>query len=205
MKKTEEKHIDEEAQLEKEKDQYVEEVLESSKGAFNLFNIGIVVHELAHYLGALIVEAKVSKIVLLSSHGGLVRHRHVTGMKSFIIALMPFLIGNLLAFVLLSDAIRAFTGNNAPYGLLALWLGASIALYSEPSRHDLTSAWHFAEEMWHKSSTAKKIFLLIIMPFIYLLLIAMEVKLKLFSGKVGGLVWILVSFVIARSYVAALG
>lgn len=188
-----------------EAEEHEEDTLESKRGVFNLFDVGIVVHELAHYLGALIVEAKVSKVVLLSNHGGVVVHRHVSGMKSFIIALMPFLIGNILAFILFGDAIRAFAGNNLVYGLFAAWLGASIALYAEPSRHDLRNAWRFAEEMWRRSSIAKKVFLLLVMPFVYFALLVMEVKLKLFSGRVGGVVWILISFVIARQYVAALG
>ncbi len=182
-----------------------EEVLEAKPGLFySIFNVGIIVHELAHYMAAVLVGSKVHKVVLLDSRGGLVVHEHVRAFESWVIALMPFLVCNLVTFFLFADVVRSFDSGNWLYFVFALWLGISTAIYSDPSPHDLKSAWKLADEMWSKSNVVEKIAFLFLLPFVYATLFVMELKQKTFSGPVGSLVWVGVVFIIAKSYVSIL-
>lgn len=183
-----------------------EEVLEAKPGLFySIFNLGIIVHELAHYLGAVLVGAKVYKVVLLDNRGGLVVHEHVRPFESWIIALMPFLVCNLVAFFLFADATRAFGSASWIYFTVTLWLGISTAIYSDPSPTDLRAAWKLTGDMWSKSNEVEKIAFLIILPFVYLTLMLMELKQQMFSGRIGCLLWTAIIAVLAKGYVSTLG
>ncbi len=195
----------EETKVENKEETHVHEALEAKPGIFwYVFQVGIVLHELAHYLGCLLVGAKVVKIVLLDKHGGLVAHNKVPPFESWIIALMPFLIGNLIAFFLFTDAIRAFNASNLIYFAIALWIGISTSLYAEPSDHDLKQAWQLANQIWSKSKAVEKVFIVALLPIVYLTLFVMELKKRVFPRPTGSLVWTVLSFLVAKAYVTGL-
>lgn len=103
---------------------------------------GLVMHELAHYVVALLAGARVVETVLWSPRGGHVLHTRVRGSSSVIIALAPLIIGNILAIIFLQDGFNVLRTPGIDFGatlwgLALVWLGFSFAVYSFPSRPDL--------------------------------------------------------------------
>ena len=103
---------------------------------------GLVMHELSHYLVAVLSGARVAEVVFWSPRGGHVMHTRVRGSSSVLIATAPLIINNLLALVLLQDGLNAlFTASAGAtewlWGAVAVWVGFSFAIYSFPSKPDL--------------------------------------------------------------------
>ncbi len=162
---------------------------------------GIVVHELAHYAGCLLTGTRVERVVLLDKRGGTVLpHRPAPPFESWFIALMPFFIGNLLAFFLFADAVRAFASANYAYLVVALWLGASIALFAHPSRQDLNIAWRNFGQMFTGPIT-HLLFVILLFPAVLLTLLLMEFKDRFLESRAGRLVWMVALFGLAQVYV----
>lgn len=171
-----------------------------------IFDVGVVVHELGHYLGALITESKVVHVTLLDKHGGgVVGHVISSPLKSFIISLMPFLLSNTLAFILLADAIRAYNSLNFPYFIFALWLGVSISLHANPSAPDLLNAAGHYGQAWKNASPLYKVLILLLSPFIIIALATMLIKHYIFERAITQWLWIAITIAIANAYVMALG
>ncbi len=170
-----------------------------------IFDVGVVVHELGHYFGALVTESKVVHVTLLDKHGGGVVHMIATPLKSFIIALMPFLLSNTLAFILLADAIRAYNSYNFPYFIFALWLGVSISLSAHPSAPDLLIAIRKYKQSWRNASLLYKVLILLLSPFIITALAAMLLKHYVFERPITRWLWIAITIAIANAYVVTLG
>jgi hypothetical protein len=121
---------------------------------------GIAVHEISHFLGALLTGTPVQEIQLISSTGGHVIHEKpkLPIIGQFIISFAPFIIGLALIY-LISIFIPITAGNkiNIPYlpwqltipqvtasiriiHIVIIYLGLSLLLTITPSRQDVTAS-----------------------------------------------------------------
>ncbi len=103
---------------------------------------GLILHELAHYLFAIISGSHVVEVVFWSPTGGHVLHTRVRGSSSVLISFAPLFVNNFMALIFLQDGFNVLRTagiglGESLWGLGLLWLGFSFAVYSFPSAPDL--------------------------------------------------------------------
>ncbi len=187
----------------------VEEREKSLAGHYFAY-IGTIVHELSHYIACLITGVHVTESRLLLPPNkqhivGYIIHRRAPPFEQWFIAIAPLFLCNLIAFFLFADATRALNSENYIYLTITLWLGASIAWRGRASGQDLRIAWKHAGNIWTKYPVTQRIFIILLTPIIYSTLIIGEIRERYFTNGLGGLIWIVSVFIIAKSYVAVTG
>ncbi len=136
---------------------------------------GLIMHELSHYLVAVLSGSRVAEVVFWSPRGGHVMHTRVRGSSSALIAIAPLLINNLLALWLLQDGFNALrtAGLGATewlWGAVAVWVGFSFAIYSFPSKPDLRiSRMALQRSFWGKleGGLLTRLAALLLYPFLF--------------------------------------
>jgi hypothetical protein len=123
---------------------------------------GVIVHEFGHYVFALLFGLKIYDVVFYKKRGkdgvlGYVQHeRPNSAFKSFFITAGPFILNNIIAFILFEQAVGSagfYEIGGLLYFLVLLWLGFSIAFHAIPSPPDSHISWY--EDYW---SGMKKMF-----------------------------------------------
>jgi len=109
-------------------------------------SIGVAIHELSHLLFCYLTGIKVFEIKLfqLKRTAGYVKHQEPRYfIQSFFITLGPFILGNIVSFLLFIFAVSSF-GNltnqisiwDIAIIIVAIWLAISIAIHCFPSPGD---------------------------------------------------------------------
>jgi hypothetical protein len=169
-----------------------------------LFFPGMILHELAHYIACIITGVKVQKVKLVGKEEAFVQHAAAGAWKMVAITVAPFLLNNLMAWILLSEAKEMFVSNFL-WALGLFWLGVSFLFYAFPSKADAGNALKaftnaFMSKIFSKRNLAIKLLYLILFPFLFIPLAFILGVMLLFEYAVAlRFVWIFL-FVIAAFY-----
>src|SRR5579872_5692940 len=112
---------------------------------------GIIVHEFAHQLFCRLFRVPVFEVCYfrLGNPAGYVLHeKPKEDWQQVLIAIGPFFVNSILGFLIAFPAAMAMNFHDvSPLNVLLIYLGASIAMHSFPSRGDAASIWkHFKEK-----------------------------------------------------------
>jgi hypothetical protein len=137
-----------------------------------LFFPGMILHELAHYIACKIVGVKVTKIKLVGFHEAFVQHAATGAWKMVAITIAPFVLNNLMAWILLTEAKEHFAPNLL-WALVLLWLGVSFLFYAFPSKADAGNALRaitktFMGKIFSKRNLAASLVYLVLFPFVFI-------------------------------------
>jgi len=100
---------------------------------------GIIFHEFSHYIACLLFGVRVKKVRWIGVHEAYVVHEQPTAWKALGITIAPFILGNGLAWLLLSAANRMLSSPN-PLALVYYWFSISLLFYAFPSEDDAANA-----------------------------------------------------------------
>jgi len=95
---------------------------------------GVILHELMHLVMCIFLGVKV-KGIKFGINESYVKHNDANALKIFLIALAPFMLGNLIAIYLISFSQNNF-GQELILFLVFNWLSISFIFYSIPSKPD---------------------------------------------------------------------
>jgi len=137
---------------------------------------GIIVHEFAHQLFCRLFHVPVFKVCYfrLGNPAGYVLHeKPKEDWQQVLIGIGPFFVNTILGLLIAFPAAAAFNfHDDSPLNAILIYLGASIAMHSFPSRGDAESIWKNLE-----GKTFKKILVSPLMLLIYI-------------GAFGSIVWL---------------
>ncbi len=123
----------------------------------SLFSLpGVVFHEFGHYLFCRLAGARVHKVVFFQfgNPAGYVVHTAPRRFREhFAIVAGPFLVNTVVSFMLYlavtsrwGKAASLEDAQSLALACAGLWLGASVALQSFPSKGDARSLWHVTNQ-----------------------------------------------------------
>jgi hypothetical protein len=133
---------------------------------------GMVLHEFSHVLACLFTGVKVHEVKWVGTSEAFVKHDKPGAFSGLVISLAPFVLGNLLGFWFLQQAIHSFSSDFA-WAVLFLWFGASMVLLSFPSLQDSQNTWQAVADSYHKKLSGKnsltaKFVWLVSAPFVFI-------------------------------------
>ena len=160
-----------------------------------LLFLGVIFHEISHLLACLAFGVKVFRVKLLGDEA-FVEHEKPNAWQSVVISLAPFLLGNIVSFLLAKTAF-ALVQNAVLAAVLFFWLSISLAYHSFPSGQDAKNAFESVFSFYAKKarqkekSVATKILWVATFPFVFAPL-SVATAVMLFMGKFGftRIIWI---------------
>lgn len=146
---------------------------------------GMVLHELAHVLACLFTGVKIHQVKWVGTSEAFVQHDKPGAFSGLVISLAPFVLGNLLGFWFLQQAIESVQSDFL-FGILFLWFGISMVFLSFPSREDAQNTWLVFSDSYHKKLSGKnsftaKFFWLVSAPFVFIPLLLLLAVFLLFN------------------------
>ncbi len=163
-----------------------------------IFFPGMIFHELSHLIACLLVGVKVKKVKFFGLSEAYVVHEKANALKSVIITLAPFILGNAIAFYFLSFSFRLLFFSDIS-GFFFLWLGLSFLYYCFPSDHDASNTFNAFKEFYSnnlvKGNLIVKLLLVISIPFVFFPLFIILGLLILFNfSRLIRLFWVVFIF-----------
>lgn len=151
-----------------------------------LFLPGMVVHEFSHVLGCLLTGVKIHSVKWVGADEAFVQHDRPRASAGLIISLAPFLVGNLLGFWFLQQAV-SLIGSETLLGALFLWFGVSIVLLSFPSKQDAENALSafldsYQKKIFGKNPLTARLAWLVSAPFVFVPLLLLLAVFLLFNS-----------------------
>jgi len=135
-----------------------------------LFFPGMIFHEFSHLIACYLVGVKVKKVKFFGLNEAYVIHENPDALKSIIITIAPFVLGNLIAFYFFTSSFNQLTSSN-PIGFIFLWLGFSLAHYSFPSSQDAKNTFNSFKDFYSfrliKGNMLSRLIVLISIPFVF--------------------------------------
>jgi ABC-type uncharacterized transport system permease subunit len=164
---------------------------------------GIIVHEFMHLIMCLFLGVKVNGIKF-GINESYVKHQDASTYKIVLIALAPFILGNILAILLIALSIIHFY-NEIIIFILINWINFAIIFYSIPSKQDLKNIKESlnskVKSLWN-SNLFDKFLLLPYLILIYLpITIIMALIYFLDKYEAVRLVFIILIYIAVLSYI----
>ncbi len=135
-----------------------------------IFFPGMIFHEFSHLIACVLFGVKVRKVKFLGFQEAYVVHEQPNALKSIIITLAPFILGNWVAFYFFSYAFELLFLSNF-IGFIFLWLALSLALYSFPSDEDAKNTFDSFQRFYSVNLVKRNLFikllLIISIPFVF--------------------------------------
>ncbi|MFH1663939.1 MAG: hypothetical protein ABH986_03975 [archaeon] len=166
-----------------------------------IFFPGMIFHEFSHLVACLLFGVKVMKVKFLGLNEAYVVHEQPNALKSIMITVAPFILGNLVALSFFSYAFTLLFFSNA-LGFVFLWLGLSVVYYCFPSDQDAKNTFNSFKDFYSKNLVKRNLFvkliLIVSIPFVFIPLFVLLGLMMLFNQSYKlRLLWILFVFVIA--------
>ena len=136
-----------------------------------LFFPGMIFHEFSHMIACYLTGVKVKKVKFFGLNEAYVIHENPDALRSIIITLAPFILGNWIAFYFFTSSFNQL-GNSNPLGFVLLWLGFSLAHYSFPSFQDAKNTFNSFKDFYTfrlvKGNLLLRLIVLISIPFVFI-------------------------------------
>jgi hypothetical protein len=166
-----------------------------------IFFPGMIFHEFSHLIACFLVGVKVKKVKFLGLNEAYVVHEQPNALKSIVITLAPFILGNFIAFYLFSFSFSLLFASDF-LGFFFLWLAFSLAHYSFPSNQDAKNTFNSFKNFYSvnlvKGNILLKLILLISIPFVFFpLFIILGLMLVFNYSYKLRLLWVLLVFLLA--------
>lgn len=173
-----------------------------------LFFPGMIFHEFSHMLACFLVGVKVKKVKFFGLNEAYVVHENPDALRSIIITLAPFILGNWIAFYFFTSSFDQLANSN-PLGFIFLWLGFSLAHYSFPSFQDAKNTFNSFKDFYAfrliKGNLLVRLIVLISIPFVFVpLFIILSVMLLFNYFYFLRLLWIAFIFLLSFNQSSAL-
>lgn len=150
-----------------------------------LFLPGMIVHEFSHVLGCLVTGVKIHSVKWVGADEAFVQHDKPRASAGLVISLAPFVIGNLLGFWFLQQAVSMLSSDFL-IGILFLWFGVSIVLLSFPSKQDAENTLaafmdSYRNKIFGKNPLTARLAWLITVPFVFIPLLLLLTVFLIFN------------------------
>ncbi len=136
-----------------------------------IFFPGMIFHEFSHMLACFLVGVKVRKVKFFGLNEAYVIHENPDAVKSIIITLAPFILGNWIALYFLSASFKQLAFLN-PVGFIFLWLGFSLVHYSFPSFQDTKNTFNSFKDFYSlrliKGNIIARTLVFVSLPFVFI-------------------------------------
>jgi len=166
-----------------------------------IFFPGMIFHEFSHLVACLLFGVKVKKVKFLGLNEAYVVHEQSNALKSIMITIAPFILGNLISFYFFSYSFSLLFFSNY-LGFVFLWLGLSLVYYSFPSNQDAKNTFNAFKDFYASNLVKRNIFikllLIVSIPFVFIPLFVILGLMVLFNYFYFlRLAWILTVFILA--------
>ncbi|MFH1545521.1 MAG: metalloprotease family protein [archaeon] len=169
----------------------------------------MVFHELSHLIACVILGVKVKQVKFFGVEEAYVVHEVPSAWKSIIITLAPFILGTVIA-LLLMDTGREFLTAFNPMGFLFYWFALGLLFYSFPSLHDAKNSFYsftsfYSRAIFKRGNIIARLFWLITFPFVFIpLIIVLGLMLSFNYSSFLRIAWVLllVIFSFQPSYIS---
>lgn len=160
---------------------------------------GVILHEFSHYLACVLVGVKVKETKFWGREEAFVCHDQPGAWQSVVITIAPFLLGNILAWGMLSMA-NELLDSLSLLSLVYFWLSVSLIYFSFPSRHDAKNSFDifisfYKAKILEEGPITSRIFWLISFPALFVPLVVLLGLILLFDSS-AALRWIFVAMVL---------
>ncbi|MBS3062134.1 MAG: M50 family metallopeptidase [Candidatus Diapherotrites archaeon] len=169
-----------------------------------IFFPGIVFHEFSHVIACYLTGVAVHHVKWFGTDEAYVSHAKPNAWQGLIIAIAPFLLGNLIGISLLQFG-HVLAAQLSVVSLLVYWFGFSLVLYSFPSKQDALNAFNaftdfYKRRVLEKGDMATRFFWLLTFPVFFVPIIVILGLILLFdTAFVLRILWVFAALMLSLS------